>query len=361
MIKEAAGGGSKRMMELLLLRNQNTEITEEFFEAAAVNQKAAEIIPILLEYNGQIRLSEKVVKLAARQNCKKVVEMLFARAADVRAAELLLGAAENLGYGLEVMDFLLAQDERLSITEEVLKAAAGNFQFGKDLVDLLLNYDRGATLTEKVAIAAARHAMRRDTLAFLLHRDPKLPITEQVWKAAAANSSDVIQFLLDRGSDIYVTEDVLEAAARNGCCNNVQLLLQHSSTRTSSSTDWTSIAEFINNSGPHGHLSELQRLLAAGVDPEKKDDEGRTPLAVACLWDREDIVKLLLESGKVDLESRSNYGETPLFFAEAAVGGRSEAVVRLLLEAGANPDARNAYGRTRLEMTDEDRDRIDRS
>ena len=60
----------------------------------------------------------------------------------------------------------------------------------------------------------------------------------------------------------------------------------------------------------------------------------------------------------MDLESRSNHGETPLFFAESAISGRSEAVVRLLLEAGANPDARNAYGRTRLEMTYEDIDRI---
>ena len=60
----------------------------------------------------------------------------------------------------------------------------------------------------------------------------------------------------------------------------------------------------------------------------------------------------------MDLESRSNYGETPLFFAEVSIAGRSEAVVRLLLEAGANPDARNAYGRTRLEMTIEDRYRI---
>ena len=117
-------------------------------------------------------------------------------------------------------------------------------------------------------------------------------------------------------------------------------------------------------SGIHGQLRprwdpfELQRLSAAGVDPDKKDDCGRTPLAVACFRDREDIVKLLLESGKVDLESRSNHGETPLFFAEAAIGGCSEAVVRLLLEAGANPDARNAYGRTRLEMTIEDRYRI---
>jgi ankyrin repeat protein len=240
----------------------------------------------------------------------------------------------------------------------VLEAVVGNFCFGKDFIDPLLNYDRGATLTEKVAIAAARHTMRRDTLAFLLHGDPKLPITEQVWKAAAANvhdGGDVRQFLLERSSDIYATEDVLEAAARNGCRDNVQLLLQHSSTRTSSSTDWTSVAEFMGNGGAHGHASELQRLLAAGVDPEMKDDKGRTPLAVACLWGHEDIVKFLLQSGKVDLESRSNYGETPLIFAEASGDG---AVVCLLLEAGANPDARNAYGRTRLEITDEDRDRM---
>ncbi|KAH7114026.1 hypothetical protein EDB81DRAFT_597857, partial [Dactylonectria macrodidyma] len=55
------------------------------------------------------------------------------------------------------------------------------------------------------------------------------------------------------------------------------------------------------------------------------------PLSHAATERHESIIKLLLDSGKVNIDSRDNHGRTPLF--RAAAWGH-EAMVRLLLDSG---------------------------
>ncbi|KAK6540060.1 hypothetical protein TWF694_008890 [Orbilia ellipsospora] len=71
-------------------------------------------------------------------------------------------------------------------------------------------------------------------------------------------------------------------------------------------------------------------LLQEGVDVDHKDINGRTPLLLAAIRGKDEIVQLLIDGG-ADIESEDSNGRTPLF--RAASSGKIE-VVRLLLATG---------------------------
>ena len=75
-----------------------------------------------------------------------------------------------------------------------------------------------------------------------------------------------------------------------------------------------------------------------------RQDRGYTPLLRAAYNGDEAVVRLLLEAGAAK-EAKDKYGNTPLIWA--AENGR-EAIVPLLLEAGADKEAKDKDGGTPL-------------
>ncbi|KAG6977871.1 Vegetative incompatibility protein HET-E-1 [Fusarium oxysporum f. sp. conglutinans] len=79
-----------------------------------------------------------------------------------------------------------------------------------------------------------------------------------------------------------------------------------------------------------GQEAVVKLLLATeGVGVDSKDEYGKTPLSLAATFGNEATVKLLLETEKVDVDSKDETGRTPLFLA--AEDGH-EGTVKLLLE-----------------------------
>jgi len=96
------------------------------------------------------------------------------------------------------------------------------------------------------------------------------------------------------------------------------------------------------------HLDMIQSLLSEGADAGKQDsgEDEETPFSWAAQNGREAIVKLLLETGKVDVDSKDSSSRTPLSWA--AQNGH-EAIVKLLLETGkADVDSKDSSSRTPL-------------
>ena len=86
-------------------------------------------------------------------------------------------------------------------------------------------------------------------------------------------------------------------------------------------------------------------LLSHGQSADLKDSYSRTPLSYAAANGHKAVVKLLLEKGAEPEAKDSKYGRTPLWWA---VENGHEAVVKLLLEKGAELEAKDDNGRTPL-------------
>ena len=96
------------------------------------------------------------------------------------------------------------------------------------------------------------------------------------------------------------------------------------------------------------YLAAVQRLLEAVVDVTIEDEEGESPLHVAALtvtgFSSAAIVKLLVQAG-AELNCRNIHEETPLLFAAQEC---NLPLAKVLLEAGAEVNCRNDRGSTPL-------------
>jgi hypothetical protein len=99
-----------------------------------------------------------------------------------------------------------------------------------------------------------------------------------------------------------------------------------------------------------GLLSLTEKLLVRkhsnhDIGADSKDGYGRTPFSLAAERGHEAVVKLLVDTGKVDINLKDIVGGTPL---SLAVMAGHEAVVKLLLKAKADIKSEDDTGRTPL-------------
>jgi len=95
----------------------------------------------------------------------------------------------------------------------------------------------------------------------------------------------------------------------------------------------------------HNDLPDVEKLLASGIDVNIRDDNGKTPLYIACEKnvDIKIVEKLLIAGAKTNI--RDKKGVAPLL--QAAIN-RSKTLIELLLDHKADIDAKDNNGATPL-------------
>lgn len=174
--------------------------------------------------------------------------------------------------------------------------------------------------------------------------------------ACANCNTPLIQLILENGADIEATDNDGETALHKVPCASDGLGI-HMFSR-----DGSRKAERISSFGPE---AAAQLLLEKGADINAKNHNGKTALHLSAKYDEDLVMKLLLQNG-IDLNSTDHSGNTALHIASSAghpskrsagrAPGRpsaflgSEKGMRLLLDHGANVNAKNFRCETPLHL-----------
>jgi ankyrin repeat protein len=96
-----------------------------------------------------------------------------------------------------------------------------------------------------------------------------------------------------------------------------------------------------------GNIEIVKALLASGSDSaiNIQNDEGNTALISACISNKLEVIKLLIEAG-ADIELKNLEGYTALIATTEF--SRSNEIIQLLYDAGANLEAEDKFGNTAL-------------
>jgi ankyrin repeat protein len=148
--------------------------------------------------------------------------------------------------------------------------------------------------------------------------DSELDSTPILW-AAWRGYKDVVMFLLDQGADIE---------ARNFFDSSALSLAVKS-----------------------GHSGVVKLLLQRGANTDLVDKHDQSPLSHAAEEGYENIVEMLLTIDNIDIEARDAHGQTPLLYA---ISANSIAIVKRLLEAGANINSKDHMRVTPLALAVEE-------
>lgn len=170
---------------------------------------------------------------------------------------------------------------------------------------------------------------------------------------AARNSflaaGGVAKLLISNGANIHATTpgniSILHLAAEGGDPDLVELLIEKGANVNALDENLYTPLQWAVERGRYRQKEIIEILLAAGADVLIENKMHHNPLDEALLRDNEPIAKLLVEA--LDPDTRDRSGQTLL---HRAIRRRNVKMVKLLIEHGADVNAKDAQGDTPLDV-----------
>ena len=205
--------------------------------------------------------------------------------------------------------------------------------------------------------------------------------------ACVLGKLDAVKMLVDAGAAVCATESeghtCLMSAAHFGHTEIVRYLvgLPEVDVNYQGWKNNTALHNALQTAVDAGLRDVVEVLIDAGADIEAKDEQGRSPLLLACVLGKLDAVKMLVDAGaavcatdrrgytclilaayyrhtevvrylvglpEVDVHAANNHSRTPLHHAVTRNYESHPDVVQVLIDAGADIEAKNEKGRSPL-------------
>jgi ankyrin repeat protein len=323
---------------------------------------------LLLEHNAEVDSQNDngstPFLISSKHGHRDVARLLLDHNADVRVrntnGNTPLHFAASDGY-LEVCRILLERNAEVdSRNNGGLTPFFRAWKLGRnpDILQLFLEHDADMRVHDSRKNTPLHFAAQNGLLEVarqLLERnvevDPRNNDETTPFLTALANGhSDVARLLLGHNADVHVHDDKgntpLHFAARIGLLGVAQILLERNADVNSQSnhksTPLLLASEF-------GHPDVVQLLLDHSADLYLRDADGDTPLHCAALRGQIEVSQLLLKLD-VEVNPQNEEGSTPLHLASLGWEEGSAAIVRLLLDYGADVQVRDFSGKTASEV-----------
>lgn len=256
--------------------------------------------------------------------------------------------ANDFAHGELTYDFLAVVSERVWIVQSV-PPPKENYMYNErvfcpasqqvtDFVHAIRNTDIRRV---REMLASGLNLTARTTGGFTL-------LGIALLEAHDGGSLEIVQMLIDAGANVngYNSASgttVLHTAASYGFSSAVEMLLSAGADPNARDVRGYPVLQRALNHEPSPEILEaIHALFDAGADMNTVDHEGRSLLFRALLFYDKEIVQAMIERG-ADIHALDRYGRPLLYPTLSGLPGGPEKT-RLLVDEGADPDARDILG-----------------